>query len=176
VSRWLLGAPADELAGRHWALDDLWGAAAARMRERLLDAGSLERQLDLFEALLAARMPRLHALHPAVALALERLGAGALIGDIVRESGRSHRTFIALFRQAMGLSPKLYCRVQRLQRVIRRVAAEPAASWSDVALDAGYSDQPHLVREFRQLAGITPGEYRALAPRAHHVPLPAPAR
>jgi len=133
VSQWLLGAPADELAGRHWALDDLWGSAAARMRERLLDAGSLERQLDLFEALVAAHLPRLHALHPAVALALERLGAGALIGDIVRESGRSHRTFIALFRQAMGLSPKLYCRVRRLQRVIRRVATEPTAAWSDVA-------------------------------------------
>jgi len=176
VSRWLLGAPADELAGRHWALEDLWGAAAARMRERLLDAGSLARQLDLFEALLAARLPRLHALHPAVALALERLGAGALIADVVRESGRSHRTFIALFRQAMGLSPKVYCRVQRFQRVIRRVTAEPAAAWSDVALDAGYSDQPHLVREFRQLAGITPGQYRILAPREHHVPLPAPAR
>src|SRR5262249_12556705 len=52
VARRLLGAPADELAGRHWALEDFWGADAARIRERLLDAGPLERQLDLFEALL----------------------------------------------------------------------------------------------------------------------------
>jgi transcriptional regulator GlxA family with amidase domain len=146
------------------------------MRERLLDACSLARQLDLFEGMLASRLPRVHALHPAVALALERLGAGAPVAQVVRETGRSHRSFIGLFRQAMGLSPKLYCRVQRFQRVIRRMMAEPAAPWSDVALDAGYSDQPHLVREFRELAGLTPGEYRARAPRGHHVAVPPPAR
>ena len=176
VSPLLLGAPADELAGRHWVLEDLWGATAVRMRERLLDAGSLARQLDLFEVMLASRLPRIHALHPAVALALGRLGAGVPVAEVVRETGRSHRSFIALFRQAMGLSPKLYCRVQRFQRVIRRMMAEPAAAWSDVALDAGYSDQPHLVREFRDLAGLTPGAYRALALRGHHVAAPAPAR
>ena len=171
VSPLLFGAPADELAGRHWSLDDFWGADAARVRERLLGAGSAAAQLDLLERLLAARLPRTRALHPAVALALERLGAAASVGEVVRESGRSHRAFIALFRQAMGLSPKTYCRVQRLQRVIRRLTAEPTASWADVALDASYTDQPHFAREFRRLAGITPGVYRALAGRGHHVPL-----
>ena len=175
VSPLLFGARADELAGRHWALDDFWGAEAGRVRDRLLEVGSGGAQLDVLERLLAARLPRARGLHPAVALALERLGAAASVGEVVRESGRSHRTFISLFRHAMGLSPKVYCRVQRFQRVIRRLAAEPRASWADVAVDAGYSDQPHLAREFRQLAGITPGEYRALAGRGHHVPL-RPAR
>lgn len=172
----LLGAPADELAGRHWALEDFWGASAPRIREQLLDARGLERQLDLFEALLAARVPRVHALHPAVALALERFAAGKPVGEVVRATGRSHRAFIALFRRAMGVGPKVHCRLQRFQRVIRRLASDPAAPWSDVALDAGYSDQPHFGREFRVLAGVTPGEYRALLPRGHHVPLPATAR
>ena len=171
VSPLLFGAQADELAGRHWSLGEFWGGDAARVRERLLEVGSAAAQLDLLERLLAARLPRTRALHPAVALALERLGAAASVGEVVRESGRSHRAFIALFRQAMGLSPKTYCRVQRLQRVIRRLTAEPTASWADVALDASYTDQPHFAREFRRLAGITPGVYRALAGRGHHVPL-----
>jgi AraC-like DNA-binding protein len=172
----LLGASADELTGRHWALEDFWGAAASRIREQLLDASRLERQLDLFEALLAARVPRVHALHPAVALALERFAAGEPVGEVVRASGRSHRAFIGLFRRAMGVTPKIHCRLQRFQRVIRRLASDPAAPWSDVALDAGYSDQPHFSREFRELAGVTPGEYRALTPRGHHVPVRAAAR
>jgi AraC-like DNA-binding protein len=172
----LLGVPADELAGRHWALDDFWGAAALRIREQLLDAGRLERQLDRFDALLAARVPRVHALHPAVALALEGFAAGELVGEVVRASGRSHRAFIGLFRRAMGVTPKVHCRLQRFQRVIRRLASDPTAPWSDVALDAGYSDQPHFVREFRKLSGVTPGEYRALVPRGHHVPVPTAVR
>ncbi len=176
VASLLFGAPADELAGRHWSLGDFWGGDADRVRERLLEVGSGAAQLDLLERLLAARLPRTRALHPAVALALERLGAAASVGEVVRESGRSHRAFISLFRHAMGVSPKIYCRVQRFQRVIRRLTAEPTAPWADVALDTGYSDQSHLAREFRQLAGLTPGKYRALAGRGHHVPLRPAAR
>jgi AraC-like DNA-binding protein len=44
------------------------------------------------------------------------------------------------------------------------LAADPTTAWVDVALDAGYSDQPHLARDFRELAGLTPSRYRALAP------------
>ena len=112
-------------------------------------------------------------MHPAVALALERLGAAASVGEVVRESGRSHRAFISLFRRAMGVNPKTYCRVQRFQRVIRRLTAEPTAPWADVALVAGYTDQPHFAREFRQLAGITPGAVPgARGPRPSRAPAP----
>src|SRR5262245_18393600 len=52
----LFAATADELAERHTSLVDLWGRAAVEARERLLEAAHPERQLDLFEALLAARL------------------------------------------------------------------------------------------------------------------------
>jgi AraC-like DNA-binding protein len=168
----LFGVPAGELAGRHTALEDLWGEFAGEARERLLEADGPERQLELLESLLAARLPRVRALHPAVAHALEWLGPCANVGDVVRQAGWSHRRFIALFRSATGLTPKLYCRLLRFQDAIRRIAANPKASWVDVALEAGYSDQPHLNREFREFAGLTPGEYRALSPpQSHHVPV-----
>jgi len=168
----LFGAPADELAGRHTPLEDLWGPFAAEARGRLLEAQDPARQMDILEAILAARLPRVRALHPAVAHALERLDAEASVGDIVREGGWSHRWFIEIFRRAMGLSPKVYARLRRFSGAVRRAAGDPDADWADLALDAGYSDQPHFIREFREFAGITPGEYRALAPaQAHHVPI-----
>jgi AraC-like DNA-binding protein len=85
-----------------------------------------------------------------------------------RASGRSHRSFVELFRRAVGLTPKRYCRVRRFQRAL----ALPRGSLGALALAAGYSDQAHFTREFRALAGLTPGEYRRRAPeRAHHVPV-----
>src|SRR5690242_5803658 len=115
----LFGVPADELAGRHIPLLDLWGRSARELRERLLEASQPERQLDLFETLLAARLPEVRGLHPAVAHALARFPTIDDIGAVVEETGYSHRRFIGLFRAAVGLAPKLYCRVVRFQHALR---------------------------------------------------------
>lgn len=173
ASHLLFGAPAGELAGRHIPLEELWGSpAAAEAREKLVEAGNPARQIDLLESLLAARLPRVHALHPAVAHALARFTTGTSVGEVVQEAGWSHRWFITLFRRAMGLSPKAYLRLLRFQGAVRRAAFDQRSSWADIALDAGYSDQPHFNREFRRFAGVTPGEYRALSPaQSHHVPI-----
>ena len=169
----VLGVPADKLAGGHSALEDFWGRDAVDLRERLLEADAPEKQLEILESFLAARLPRVHGLNPAVAHALERFATTANVAQVVRETGYSHRRFIALFRHAVGLSPKLYCRLQRFQRALGRMAAEPNAAPVEVALKAGYSDQPHFNREFRDFGGMTPGEYGEFSPMLpYHVPLP----
>ena len=175
----LFGVSAGELAERHTALDDLWGTAACALRARLAEARTLELQLTLFESALAARLPRLRALHPAVAHALDQFHRAAEVAEVVRQTGYSHRHFLSLFRDAVGLTPKRYCGVRRFRRVLARLAAEPDLALSAAAVDEGYSDQAHLTREFRRFAGVTPGAYRravaSVSPtdgrRTHHVPL-----
>jgi AraC-like DNA-binding protein len=165
----LFGVPADELAGRHIPLEDVWGPSAVEARERLIEAGAPERQLDVLQALLAARLPTVRGLHPAVAHALGRFTTTANVRQVVKESGYSHRRFIQLFRRTLGLPPKLYCRILRFQEALERGSTQ-AASWVNVALDAGYSDQAHFNREFREFAGVTPGEYREISPAfSHHL-------
>jgi AraC-like DNA-binding protein len=168
----LLGVPAGELAERHTRLEDLWGPAVREIEERLALAGSAERQLALFESVLASRLPRVRGIHPAVAEALAGFDARSSVESVVARSGYSHRRFVALFREAVGLSPKRYSRVLRFRAALARLAGRPTAAWADLALAAGYSDQPHFNRDFREFAGVTPGEYRSLAPlSAHHVPI-----
>jgi AraC-like DNA-binding protein len=168
----LLGVPCDELAERHIRLDDLWGRAALEMRERLAAEPGPERQLELVESMLAARLPRLRGLHPAVADAVARFAVTSDVGGVVAASGYSHRHFIALFSQAVGLAPKRYCRVRRFQDVLHSIIARRTTGWADLALGSGYCDQPHFNREFRALTGVSPGEYRRLAPRlSHHLPI-----
>ena len=49
----------------------------------------------------------------------------------------------------------------RFDRVISRLHAEGGSALADIALDCGYSDQPHLNRDFRQFAGVSPTRYLA---------------
>ena len=180
AARALLGAPEDALAGRHTPLDALWGVQQAdEALERVHAAGSLERQLTVFEALLTRRViaslsAGLHGLHPAITSTLGPLAReNPSIAGLVTRSGYSHRRFIALFRGAIGLSPKEYARVMRFDRALA-LAADPARNWADTALAAGYSDQAHLSREFSALAGLSPQAWRqtgAASPR--HVPAAA---
>ncbi len=172
ASEVLLGVPAGELAQRHTLLEDLWGRSAAEMRERLCETQSRERRLDLFESLLAARLPRIHGLHPAVAHALEQFASTSDVSETVRQTGYSHRRFIALFSRSVGLTPKLYCRILRFQNALELSAAHPTLSSVELALEAGYSDQAHFSRQFREFAGVTPGEYHQLSPSSpNHVPV-----
>jgi AraC-like DNA-binding protein len=105
---------------------------------------------------------------------LARLQVAPDVGPAVAATGYSHRRVVALFREAVGLGPKLFCRVRRFQRVLEALRTHPATGWAELALAAGYSDQAHLVREFRAFSGLTPGAHRRLAPaNANHVPIPA---
>jgi AraC-like DNA-binding protein len=163
----LFGGSASELAGKHTRLEDLWGRTGVSIRDQLLEERDPQRRLDILEAILAERLPRARGLHPAVAMALERFQGWTDVREVVAESGYSHRRFIALFDEAVGLTPKLYCRIQRFQRALRRVTT---GRWADIALAAGYSDQAHFNRDFLEFAGVTPGEYRRMAPsHANHV-------
>lgn len=168
----LLGVPAGELAGRHVSLFDLWGPAAERVRAQLFEAASAERQLDLLESTLTARLSRVRALHPAVAEALAHFRTAPDVRAAVRATGYSHRRSVELFRRSVGLPPKLFCRIHRFQGALDRLAAAPAAPWAELAAASGYSDQSHLRRDFHEFAGVTPGQYRRIAPRfPNHVPL-----
>ena len=168
----LFGVHADELAERHTALEDLWGGRVTSMRDRLGEAVSLEQRLDAFEALLAERLPQSAVCIPRWRRRCSSSATATNVHDVVKQSGYSHRRFIALFSHAVGLTPKVYSRVRRFQRALQRARLSGAESWADVAAAAGYSDQSHFNREFRECVGMTPTQYREVAPAfAHHVPV-----
>lgn len=176
----LFGVSAAALQGRHVPLDELWGTDADRLRERLHEARDAPAQLDALQSMLLARLRVIRALHPAVAQALARMEAGTVIdsigiGSLVDAAGASHRHFIARFRDATGLPPKRYARVLRFRRLLRSFAANPSLPWIELALAAGYSDQSHCIREFREFAGVTPQAYRRTAGAASmHLPVAGP--
>ncbi len=168
-----LGVPASEVADRHLALEDVWGSPGRILRERLLDAGSPDEIFAVLERALLTRIHKPLLIHPAVAHALGRLDGSPTLSRVDRvreETGYGPKRFIELFRDAVGLTPKVYSRVRRFGAVIDRLSRGARVEWADVAAESGYCDQSHLNREFRRFAGITPTGYRPVGgDRVFHV-------
>ena len=59
------------------------------------------------------------------------------------------------------MTPKLYCRLARFQRLLRSIQKRKTVDWADAALNSGYFDQAHFNHDFREFSGITPTEYLA---------------
>lgn len=168
----LFGAGAAEFSDTHTGLSGVWGADARLVFERIAEAGTAHDQLRMLDAQLVGRLAPLRGMHPQIAQAVAALSQPGRIDALARASGVSHRSFIANFRHAAGMSPKRYACIARFGQVLKGLRASPAVPLTDLALAAGYSDQAHMTREFRLFASLTPGQYRLLAPAAaHHVPV-----
>lgn len=155
-----LGMPLASLTGRVVPLADAYPVLAAK----LLWAASRDQD----PARRAARMS-------AVLLANLREGDDRLAREAVRrmrgarevapvlslarEAGVSTRTLERRIKHATGLSPKLLHRVMRFRQVFTALDRTPPGHWARLAYAAGYYDQAHLIRDFRQFAGAAPSVF-----------------
>jgi methylphosphotriester-DNA--protein-cysteine methyltransferase len=170
-----LDLPADELHNAHVPLETLWGSKAGALRDRLLEAKATAAKFQAIQQALIDRARRRLAWHPAVATALKAIQSGSCppaIADITDNIRLSPRRFIHLFRQQVGLTPKLFCRVQRFQAAVKKLAVMRRIEWSHLALACGYYDQSHFVNEFREFSGLCPTAYlQVRGDHLNHVPL-----
>jgi len=172
-----LGVAADELRDTHLSLDLLWGAQAGELRDLLRDAGAPDAKFRILEQALIGRLARPLARHPAVAVALREFHGGPRmrpVSAVTADSGLSARRFIQVFSTEVGLTPKVYCRLRRFQRLLRHLYTGQPGAGADLAAAYGYCDQAHLIHDFRAFSGLTPIAYRAQrGVQRNHVPLRA---
>ena len=81
------------------------------------------------------------------------------LSTLAVESGYSRSHFLRTFRTAMGCTPHQWLTRLRVERA-KTILRESSTSLIDVALDCGFSSHPHFSNTFRQMAGVTPSEYR----------------
>ncbi|MGM9481850.1 DUF6597 domain-containing transcriptional factor [Roseateles sp. NT4] len=170
------GGALPELRNRTELLEDVWGPTAREWRERLQAAGSPQQALQRLDGLLLQRLHSSALPDPLAAFAIEafqRDPAGARVQPVQRDSGCTPAQFIRRFEQAVGLTPKRYARVLRFGLLLPTLVRCGPRDWAQIAAGAGYFDQSHLIREFRQVAGMAPGAYVPVqADQPSHVALP----
>jgi AraC-like DNA-binding protein len=167
--------PAGEFHNQHVSLDLLWGTSARDLRDRLLEALTPEAKFTILEESLLAHASRPLLRHPAVNFALHEFGdsrRSPSIAEVTGQIGLSSRRFIDVFNDQVGLTPKLFCRVQRFQKVLRNIGMSRDIDWTDVALSCGYFDQAHFIHDFRAFSGLSPTAYAAhCTNHMNHVPI-----
>jgi AraC-like DNA-binding protein len=152
--------PAIELTDKVVPLEDLWDGSGSELASELSGMNEGQR-IDRLEALLLHRighsvatnslinMPRL------VTFALEHAGKIG-VEDLADSAGISRQHLARLFRECVGVSPKLYCRLARFQSGLYYATVGRSVDWAEAALETGYADQSHMIAEFREFSSLTP--------------------
>jgi AraC-like DNA-binding protein len=153
-----LGVPVAELANRSVALDDfLPQTLVAKVHERLGDTIDPAERVAVVESFLDELR---FTSDPMVTRALALLDTGAEgvhVSAAARALGLSERQFERRFLAQVGVTPKRFAMLRRFERVAAQ--AKTAPSLTAVALEAGYYDQAHFIRDFRRFAGAAPKEF-----------------
>jgi AraC-like DNA-binding protein len=161
AARTLLGFSLQEVSGRFLDLDLIF-PSVRRLCERLADASSdVERIRALADWLtaMACPPPRRHV--EAAVTTILQSGGRVSIDSLAARAGTSLRQLERQFQDDVGLTPKTFSRIVRLQSALRRV--RQGRPLTDVALACGFYDQAHMTRDFRELASMSPGVWQTHA-------------
>jgi AraC-like DNA-binding protein len=156
----LVDASPSELVNEAVELREVAGLSLDALGERLLAAGSPERmRAELVPLLARMPYPPGDSFDRALRHLLARPGPlrpGALADAL----HLSTRTLQRAFKKRVGFPPRTYTRIARLQEALSALREEPLHSLSEVAHRIGYADHAHMTREFRELTGRTPSDFR----------------
>lgn len=160
--------PLHELIDLHPSLADLWGWESAERFADALWAKPLS-DADALTAVQKLLLQRLRAgpsrpgLVDAAVNAIETAHGALRIETLAGTLGVSRQHLASQFRARVGLGAKLFARVCRFQYASAAIRAGGDQDWASLALELGYYDQPHMIHEFRDLAGSTPQSFAANA-------------
>lgn len=166
-----LPMPVLELCDRPATVEQIWGRdAVAELRDRLAASYGPQEMLILLEEELIERLREIDGLD-LVRQACGMISAtnGALpIGDLSASLGVSSTHLAQKFRALIGITPKRLARVHRFTFSLLALNPAEPVDWGDFAAGAGYFDQAHFTREFREFTGLTPTRYLELRRRFLH--------
>ena len=155
----LLGFSMAEIRDQIVDLRDIIGSREGELFEKLAAAADFSARIMIFEDFLTACGEMSVNVEMRSCIAAQRFASGSMsIGDCAAYLDWSERRLERAFNEQIGLSPKLFARIVRFQTFIEAIGSNDS-SLLDGALKAGYYDQAHMIKDFRNFACVTPTEY-----------------
>ncbi|SFR95127.1 AraC-type DNA-binding protein [Dyella sp. OK004] len=144
------------------AVPDVFGADAGSFEADVLAAADVDAMIALAERFLLDRLPPHDAMVERVSTIVASIADDrgiTSVEQVCEQSGLGTRALQRLFQQYVGIGPKWVINRYRLHEAIAQLQEGRAVAWAELALELGYFDQAHFIRDFRKLVGRTPAEY-----------------
>ncbi|BBZ51565.1 helix-turn-helix transcriptional regulator [Mycobacterium heidelbergense] len=156
----LIGPPASEFTDRRVLLDSIFGVRGTLMAEMVLAATTPSQRVAALEDLLAGYLAGAEPLVDTAvtrAIGIMRRHPGRPVSSLAAAVDLSERQLRRRFETAVGYGPKRFGRILRFQRLLDLIHTRGArARWAELAIEANYADQPHMINECLALAGVSP--------------------
>jgi AraC-like DNA-binding protein len=161
--------PVARFANRIVTLRHVFGREADALVDAIDAAGNDAARIAIVERFLRARRPnpdehvqQLNRIVATVAADRDILR----VDDLVDRFGLNKRMLQRLFARYVGVSPKWIIQRYRLHEAAERLAQDGTHGHASLALQLGYSDQAHFVRDFKAIVGVSPAAYARAAKRS----------
>jgi len=155
--------PVSVFTDRVFAIEEVFGEAAAGLDRRVLAHTDHQAVVAALESFLRERRPLPDDNIEIVQRIVAQIAAEpewTRVEQVAQACDMGVRTLQRLFGEYVGVSPKWVIQRYRLHEAAARIAATETPDWADLALSLGYADQAHFIRDFKKLVGTSPADYR----------------
>jgi AraC-like DNA-binding protein len=157
-----VGIPLVEVVNQTSLLDLLGAEQILPLYERVAQAATLQEQIAYLEAWLLQRLAQGKTADKLVWYSLGQIQQqhGLLSMEaLAQHLNISQRQLERLYQLQVGVTPKLYARLLRVENARQALKQNIDYSLTDLGLQLGFYDQSHFIREFKAIVGMTPGGY-----------------
>lgn len=159
---YLFGVPTNKLLNTALPLEDLFCLQEINeLRDKLLGNDNPLKKMTIVEAFLSQKIGEKEVL-PRILKAQNLIVANSSVSmDYLSETlCISPSGLRKMFQKYFGMSPKFYSRIKRFNLVVNNMVLNPDINLTTTALNAGYYDQAHFIKEFKMFTSISPKTYK----------------
>lgn len=156
----IFGIDANELTNQHIDINEL---IKTNITDQLLNTNTAEQRIKLLSSYLIQQAEQRKAENEKVNFATSQLQIGVSLPTIQKELNLSERSLERYFKQHIGISPKLYARINRFQSALENIRQTQVNKLTNIAYQNDYFDQSHFIREFKEFAGTSPKHFKLKA-------------
>ncbi len=155
----LLGISMAEMIDESYDATDVFGSQLHQLNIKLQEAKSFDEIHLVIENFLLEKLKGIKKALPfdMAMLELLRANGNVTIEQLASMACLSLRQFERVCKDRIGLPPKLFARLVRFSKAYRIRENKPDISWTSIAYECGYFDQMHMIRDFKEFAGVAPG-------------------